>query len=89
MIIFSGIEIFHKEILSMQKLCLNDNCYNIVKQLTKKLEFLSHVTRYIEDAQKSKNTQAESVWQTIRADEEKHAELLRDLIIAEVKSNRL
>ncbi len=84
-----GIEIFQEEILSMQKLCINDNCYNIAKQLTKKLEFLSHVTRYIEDAQKSKNAQAESVWQTIRADEEKHAEMLRDLVIAEVKSNRI
>ncbi len=84
-----GVEIFQEEILSMQKLCINDNCYNIAKQLTKKLEFLSHVARYIEDAQKSKNAQAESVWQTIRADEEKHAEMLRDLVIAEVKSNRL
>ncbi len=89
MIISLGIEIFQETISSMQKLCLNDNCYNIAKQLTKKLEFLSHVNRYIEDAQKSKNGQAESVWQTIRADEEKHAEMLRDLVIAEVKNNRL
>jgi|GEM_PF-1463280 hypothetical protein len=89
MIIFLGVEIFQEEIFFMQKLCLNDNCYNIAKQLTKKLEFLSHVSRYIEDAQKSKNSQAESVWQTIRAGEEKHAEMLRDLIIAEIKSNKL
>ena len=34
----------------MQKQCLDDNCYNITKQLSKKLEFLYHANRYIEDA---------------------------------------
>ncbi len=73
----------------MQKQCLNDNCYNITKQLAKKLEFLYHVEKYIQDAQKSNDQQAQKVWQTIRADEEKHADLLRNLIISEVKNNAL
>ena len=73
----------------MQKLCLNDNCYNITKQLVKKLEFLSHVSKYVEDAQKNGNDKAKTTWETIRSDEEKHANLLRDLLIAEVKGNKL
>lgn len=73
----------------MQRLCLNDNCYNITKQLAKKLEFLSHVGKYVEDAQKSGDSKAETTWQTIRTDEEKHAVMLRDLLISEVKNNKL
>ena len=73
----------------MQKLCLNDNCYNITKQLAKKLEFLSHVSKYIEDAQKNGDEKAKTTWETIRSDEEKHTGLLRDLLIAEVKGNKL
>lgn len=74
---------------AMQRLCLTDNCYNITKQLAKKLEFLSHVAKYIEDAQKINDTQAKTTWETIRADEERHAGMLRDLLIAEVKNNKL
>lgn len=73
----------------MQRSCLNDNCYNITKQLSKKLEFLSHVNRYIEDSHKNGDEQAENVWKTIRVDEEKHADMLRNLLISEVKNNRL
>ena len=73
----------------MQKLCLTDNCYNITKQLAKKLEFLYHVNKYIEDAKKAGDAKAETTWQAIRADEQRHAGMLRDLLIAEVTSNKL
>ncbi|MEX1054305.1 MAG: hypothetical protein WEC35_07905 [Nitrosopumilaceae archaeon] len=73
----------------MQKQCLDDNCYNITKQLSKKLQFLTHVNKYIEDAHKCENEQAETTWKTIRADEQKHADMLRTLLISEVKNNRL
>ena len=72
----------------MQKQCLNDNCYNIIKQLAKKQQFLAHVNRYIEDASKSSDTQAVKTWKTIQTDEQKHAEMLHDLLSAEVKNNR-
>lgn len=75
--------------MTMQKLCLNDNCYNITKQLAKKLEFLSHVSKYIKDAQKNDDVKAKTTWEAIRTDEEKHASMLRDLLIAEVKGNKL
>lgn len=73
----------------MQKLCLTDNCYNITKQLAKKLEFLSHVAKYIEDARTAGDSKAEAAWIQIRTDEERHAGLLRDLLISEVKGNKL
>lgn len=65
--------------------CLDDNCYNLTKQLTKKLEFLSHANGYIQDANKCNNEQSANVWQTIIADEEKHAEMLRNLLVQEMK----
>lgn len=72
----------------MQKQCLNDTCYNIIKQLAKKQKFLTHVNRYIEDASKSNNTEAENTWKTIQADEQKHADMLHDLLSSEFKNNR-
>ncbi len=61
----------------MQKQCIDDNCYNIAKQLVKKVEFLSHAKGYVNDA-KNCNTGAEEVWTKIIADEEKHAEMLQN-----------
>lgn len=72
----------------MQKLCLNNNCYNVIHQLTKTLGFLSRVDAYIEDARKAENGEAEKVWKTIKEDREKHADLLRGIVASEVKNNR-
>lgn len=72
----------------MAKMCVDDNCYNITKQLSKKLEFLYHVNRYIEDAQKRRDDEATKTWKIIMADEEKHADLLRNLLVLEAKNNR-
>lgn len=72
----------------MQKQCINDNCYNITKQLSKKLEFLSHVERYTEDAKKAGDNQAEKTWRTIQSDEQKHSQMLHDLLASEIKNNK-
>lgn len=74
----------------MQKasLCLNNNCYNVVHQLSKTLGFLSRVDQYIADAQKVGDKESEQVWNTIRADRQKHAELLRNLVINEIKNSK-
>lgn len=69
----------------MVKLCLDDNCYNLTKQLGKKLEFLSHSKGYLDDATKCDSESSERVWKTIIADEEKHAELLRNQLKIEMK----
>ena len=56
----------------MKELCLNDNCYNSVHQITKTLEFLSHADRYIEDAKKAGDSESEKVWNTIKDDTDKN-----------------
>ena len=69
----------------MAKLCLDDNCYNMTKQLAKKLQFLSHAKGYLEDANKCDSEGSERVWKTIIADEEKHAEILKNQLALELK----
>lgn len=72
----------------MQKLCLNNNCYNTIHQLAKTLGFLSRADTYIEDAKKDGDGESEKVWKTIKADREKHAEMLREIVASEVKNNK-
>lgn len=72
----------------MEKQCLDDNCYNITKQLSKKLGFLSHSDRYVQDAKKSGDTQAQKTWEGIRTDEQRHADMLHELLASEVRNNR-
>lgn len=72
----------------MPDLCLNNNCYNIVHQLTKTLGFLSRVEQYIEDSKKAGDSESEKVWNTIKADRQKHAELLKNLVKNEIKNNK-
>ncbi len=71
-----------------QTLCLNDNCYNIVHQLTKTLEFLSRADRYVEDAKKANDSDAEKTWNTIKADRQKHANMLRELALKEMQNKQ-
>lgn len=59
---------------------LTDCQYNIAKQLEKKLEFLWHVDGYIKDAEKEGNLECAKVFKEIKADEEKHAKMLKDLL---------
>lgn len=74
--------------LYMTELCLNNNCYNTVHQLTKTLEFLSHVEKYVQDAKNANDAEAEKVWNTIKSDREKHAEMLKNLVVSEVKNEK-
>ena len=67
---------------------LGDNPYNAVHQLTKTLEFLNRVNMYIEDAQKTNDTKFEEIWRTIKADREKHAKLLKEFLLTEMKENK-
>jgi hypothetical protein len=69
-------------------LCLNNNCYNVIHQLSKTLGFLSRVDQYIADAQKVGDKDSEKAWNTIKSDRQKHAELLRNLIINEIKNTK-
>jgi rubrerythrin len=59
---------------------MTDSQYNMAKQLEKKLEFLWHVDGYIKDAEKDGNQECARVFKQIKADEEKHAKMLKDLL---------
>ncbi|MEM3089559.1 MAG: hypothetical protein QXY22_03230 [Candidatus Nitrosotenuis sp.] len=81
----------NRKILIMQSdqgLCLNNNCYNLVHQLSKTLGFLSRVDQYVDDAKLAGDKGSENVWNTIKTDRQKHAELLRNLIINEIKNSK-
>jgi len=67
---------------------LDDNPYNAVHQLTKTLEFLNRVNIYIEDAQKANNDKFAKIWEVIKTDRQKHANLLKEFISTEAKENR-
>jgi len=69
-------------------LCINNNCYNIIHQLSKTLGFLSRADQYVEDAKKAKDAEAEKVWNTIKTERRKHAELLRSLVKNEITGNK-
>jgi len=67
---------------------LGDNPYNAVHQLTKTLEFLNRVNLYIEDAQKTNDTKFEEIWNVIKTDRQKHANLLKEFLMTEMKENK-
>jgi len=67
---------------------LADNPYNAVHQLTKTLEFLNRVNMYIEDAQKANDTKFEEIWKIIKADRQKHADLLKEFLRTVVTENK-
>ncbi len=69
-------------------LCLNNNCYNVIHQLAKTLGFLSRADQYVEDAKKAGDAEAEKVWNIIKTDRKKHAELLRNLVKNEITNNK-
>jgi len=72
----------------MSQKSLGDNPYNAVHQLTKTLEFLNRVNIYIEDAQKANDTTFEEIWKIIKADRQKHADLLKEVLRTEMKENK-
>jgi len=67
---------------------LADNPYNAVHQLTKTLEFLNRVNMYIEDAQKANDAKFEEIWNIIKTDRQKHANLLKEFLRTEMKENK-
>ncbi len=72
----------------MSEKSLGDNPYNAVHQLTKTLEFLNRVNTYIEDAQKANDTKFVEIWNTIKLDRQKHANLLKEFLRNEMKENK-
>ena len=57
-------------------------------KITKTLEFLSYADQYIKNAKKAGDSESEKVWNTIKYDRKKHAEILEGLVVADVKNNK-
>ncbi len=72
----------------MAEKSLADNPYNAVHQLTKTLEFLNRVDTYMDDAQKANNEKFVKIWEVIKSDRQKHADLLKEFLSTEMKENR-
>lgn len=65
---------------------LTNTEYNVTKQLEKRMEFLWHVDTYIKDAEKDGNKQAADTFRKIKSEEERHAKMLKDLLVNTVKT---
>jgi len=83
-----SLKYFSIHIVTMADKPLADNPYNAVHQLTKTLEFLNRVNLYIEDAQKVNNENFVKIWEVIKADRQKHADMLKEFLATEMKENR-
>ena len=59
---------------------MTDTEYNLHKQLAEELAFLWHVGGYIKDAEKDGNKEAADAFRQLKADEEKHARMLREML---------
>lgn len=60
--------------------CLGNCNYNMTKQLAKNLQLLWNIDGYIADAKRDGHKECVKVWETIKADEQRHARMLRESI---------
>lgn len=64
----------------MDKKILNNCNYNCIKQLSKQLELLWKLDTYIKDARECKHKDCQKVFEEIKKDMQKHAEILKELV---------
>ena len=68
---------------------LENSTYNIITALQKEANFLySTVETYIEDARKDNRQDLISVWNTMKQDNQKHIQMLREALSREAKQDR-
>lgn len=69
-----------------QSILLEDCCFNIVSQIEKKADFLHTVVKeYIRDAEKDNKPHLVDLWNTIKKDEQKHLQILKEELTREVR----
>lgn len=67
-----------------------NSTYNILAALGTEANFLhTTVDTYINDAKKENNSELVEVWNTIKQDKEKHLQMLKECLEAEVKEGEL
>jgi vacuolar-type H+-ATPase subunit H len=68
---------------------LENSTYNIITALQKEANFLySTVDTFIEDARKDNRQDLVSVWNTMKQDNQKHIQMLREALSREAKQDR-
>jgi hypothetical protein len=68
---------------------LENSTFNIITALQKEANFLySTVDTYIEDAQKDNRSDLVNVWNTMKKDNERHIEMLRQALSKEAKEDK-
>jgi site-specific DNA-adenine methylase len=68
---------------------LENSTYNIITALQKEADFLySTVDTYIEDAQKDNRSDLVNVWNTMKGDNERHIEMLRQALSKDAKEDK-
>lgn len=69
---------------------MDNACFDIMTQAEKKADFLySAVDRYIDDAQAANRPELVNMWNTIRQDEQKHLQMLKEALAKDVREGRL
>jgi hypothetical protein len=69
---------------------LEDSTFNVITQIEKKADFLySSVEKYVRDAEKDKKLELVKLWNSIKEDEQKHLQMLREELVKEVRENKL
>ena len=72
----------------MQRALLSNCNYNLMKQLDKKLQFLWAVDSYTKDAENEGNSKCTELFRKIKADEERHVEMLKQEITRLTKEGK-
>jgi site-specific DNA-adenine methylase len=68
---------------------LENSTYNVINALQKEANFLySTVDTYIEDVQKDNRSDLVNVWNTMKKDNERHIEMLRQALSKEAKEGK-
>ena len=68
-----------------------DNCsFDIISQTEKKADFLhSTVEKYIRDANAANRPELANLWDTIRQDEQRHLDMLKQELAKDAKEGKL
>jgi hypothetical protein len=69
---------------------MDNVCFDIVTQMEKKADFLYRAAdAYIRDAESTNRRELVQVWNTIKEDEKKHFDMLKQELAREVREGRL
>lgn len=75
---------------SNESALIGDSTFNIISQIEKKADFLhTAFEEYVRDAEKDGRKDLVKIWNSMKADEEKHLKLLKEELMREVRDNRL